>query len=242
MIRIALCDTSVTSYYNMQHWLKRYETNSRDPILIHYYRSAKELLFSYQNQYDVLFLETVLNQESGIDTAKSIRQMDDRVFIVFVTMHGNFGAESYQVHATNYLLKPFSYEMLKATMDQIHIELLKEKYYMIAKSGDRMIKLPIDDILYIDYYCHKLTFHMFYGNTEKVYGSFKQLFEQECTCCLHQIHKSYVINMLWIEQIKNKIIYLKNIPEGFPVSRKRWKPFLEAYRKFWEGKAPVPFL
>lgn len=232
MIRIALCDNSIKSYQTIKCCLKQYESSSRNPILIHYYHSAEELLFSYQGQYDVLFLETVINKKSGIDTAKSIRKMDERVFIVFVSMYGNYGAESYQVHATNYLLKPFSYETVKETMDLIHTELLKEKYYIIAKSGCRIVKLPIEDILYIAYNAHKLIFHMFYGNSEGTYGSFKRLFEQKYTDCLYQIHKSYVINMLWIERIENKIIYLKNIPQGFPVSRKRWHGFLDAYTKF----------
>lgn len=232
MIRIALCDTSIESYYIFSRFLKKYESSSCDPILIHYYSSAEELLFSYQGQYDVLFLETIINKKSGIDTARCIRKMDERVFIVFVTVHDNYGAESYQVHATNYLIKPFTYEMFKETMEQIHIELLKENYYIITKSEDRIIKLLINDILYIDYCNHKLTFHMFQGNTEKAYGSYKYLFEQKHTECLYQIHKSYVVNMLWIESIEDKTVYIKNISQGFPVSRGRWKLFLDAYKLF----------
>lgn len=235
MMRIALCDTSIKSYHNIKHCLKQYESSSCDPILIHYYSSAEELLFSYQGQYDVLFLETVINKKSGIDTARCIRKMDERVFIVFVTVHNNYGAESYQVRAANYLIKPFSYEIFKETMEQIHIELLKESYYIIAKSEDRIIKLLINDILYIDYCNHKLTFHMFQGNTEKIYGSYKCLFTQKHTDCLYQIHKSYVINMFWIEAIEDKTVYIKNVPQGFPVSRGRWKLFFDTYRLFaWE--------
>lgn len=232
MIGIALCDTSIKSYYNIREFLKQYELSSCDPILIHYYSSAEELLFSYRGQYDILFMETIINKKSGIDTARCIRKIDERVFIVFVTAHDNYGAESYQVHATNYLIKPFSYEIFKETMEQIHIELLKENYYIIAKSEDRIIKLLINDILYIDYCNHKLTFHMFQGNTENVYGSYKCLFAQKHTDCLYQIHKSYVINMLWIESIKDKTIHIKNVSQGFPVSRGRWKLFLDAYRSF----------
>lgn len=237
MIRIALCDTSIKSYYNISRFLKQYELSSCDPILIHYYSSAEELLFSYQCQYDVLFLETVINEKSGIDTARCIRKIDERVFIIFVTAHDNYGAESYQVRATNYLIKPFSYEMFKETMEQIHIELLKENYYFIVKSEDKIRKLLINDILYIDYDNHKLTFHMFQGNTENVYGSYKYLFAQKHTECLYQIHKSYVINMLWIESIEGKTVYIKNVLQGFPVSRGRWKLFIDAYKLFEMEKA-----
>lgn len=236
MIRVAICDYSVKTYHTISKCLEQYALSSHEPIKIHYYRTVEELLISYHGQYDILFLEIMLNKKSSIDTVKCIRRIDERVFIVFVTRHNNFGAESYQVRATNYLLKPFSLESVEKTLQQIHVELLKEKYYIIAKSKGKIVKLPIEDILYIDYYNHRLTFHMFDETSEKIYGSYQQLFAQKHTECLYQIHKSYVINMFWIERIENKTVYFRNVQQGFMISRKRWKDFLSAYQLFLDTK------
>lgn len=238
MIKVALCDDSEKSYNHLKYYLHKYEEVCKEHIHIQYYSSAEELLFSYQSQFDILFMETVINHKSGIDAAKSIRKLDENVCIIFVTMYRTFGSESYQIHASNYLIKPLTYKTLEMAMNQVYIEFLKKKHYIIASSSNKIIKIPIDNILYISYFNHKLTFHLFSGETAETYGSYKGLFEHEGTNCLFQIHKSYVINMLWIEQIINKTIYLKNILQGFPVSKQRWQDFSNTYKNFSSRGSP----
>ncbi|MCM1326581.1 MAG: LytTR family DNA-binding domain-containing protein [Bacteroidales bacterium] len=236
MIKVALCDQSIQTYYAIKRCLEQCALSYKSPISFCYYATVDELVFSYQGQYDILFLDTVVNQKSGIDAAKCIREIDARVFIVFVTAHDNFGAESYQIRATSYLLKPFSAETLRQTFHRMYVELLKEKDYIIGKSKNRIVKLPIEDILYVEYCNHKLIFHMFFEDSETMYGSYQQLFEQKSANCLYQIHRSYVINMIWIEHIENKAIYLQNVSQGFIVSRARWKDFLHTYQRFLNSK------
>jgi len=72
---------------------------------------------------------------------------------------------------------------------------------------------------------------MLLDNKEECYGTFKELFYSNFKC-LYQIHKSYVINMLWIEKISKKTIFLKNTQQGFLVSRHRWKKFISDYQDF----------
>lgn len=232
MIKVALCDQSVQTYHTIKKCLEQCAHSCKSPISFCYYSTVEELIFSYRGQYDILFMDTLVHEKSGIDAAKCIREIDERVFIVFVTAHNSFGAESYQIQAASYLLKPFSSESLGKIFYRIYADLLKEKKYIIGKSRNKIVKLLIEDILYIEYCNHKLTVHMLFRDSEIIYGSYQQLFTEKSSGCLYQIHKSYVINMIWIERIENKAIYLKNVSQGFQVSRTRWKDFLHAYQLF----------
>jgi len=151
MIRIAVCDDSKETYSIIKDYLKKYETLSKEIITLKYYNSGDELFFYYKCQYDILIMETIINNKNCIKIAEYIRKIDEKVFIIFCTKYKEFGADSYNVGAVNYILKPFTYEILEKTMNTIYAELFKKKEYIILKSKDKISKLLIDKILYISY-------------------------------------------------------------------------------------------
>ena len=51
-----------------------------------------------------------MGRMNGVDLAKTIRQFNDTVQIVFITGFPDFIAEGYEVSALHYLMKPVSEE------------------------------------------------------------------------------------------------------------------------------------
>lgn len=56
-------------------------------------------------QPDLAFLDIKLPDSSGFDVIESLESRD-RLHIVFVTAHDDFALKAFEVHATDYLLKP----------------------------------------------------------------------------------------------------------------------------------------
>ena len=68
--------------------------------------SAREFL--QDNQVDVVFLDIQMPKENGISLARSISTMPDPPLIIFVTAYNAHAVDAFEVHALDYLLKPFN--------------------------------------------------------------------------------------------------------------------------------------
>jgi DNA-binding LytR/AlgR family response regulator len=103
----------------------------------------------------LLFLDIQMPELSGIEFAK-ILPRDTK--IIFTTAFPQYAVEGYKVNALDYLLKPISYEdFLKATekaQDWFNVLQKQETYrndrFMFIKSEYKLLRVSLDDILYIE--------------------------------------------------------------------------------------------
>ena len=78
-------------------------------IKLDIFSSGEALLETFQTgSYDILFMDIYMSGITGMETAQRIRELDTSVKIVFISTSNEFAAESYEVHADFYLLKPYS--------------------------------------------------------------------------------------------------------------------------------------
>ena len=60
-----------------------------------------------ENDIDVVFLDIQMPNESGLVLARELAQLQEPPLIVFVTAYNVYAVEAFDVHALDYLLKPF---------------------------------------------------------------------------------------------------------------------------------------
>lgn len=65
---------------------------------------------------DVVFLDIQMPRENGLEFARTLAGLDDPPIVVFVTAFENFAIEAFELHALDYLLKPFDDERLGQTL------------------------------------------------------------------------------------------------------------------------------
>ncbi len=94
-------------------------------------------------QPDLIFLDIQMPQINGFEVLNSIKP---HVIpkIVFVTAHDQYALQAFEVHAIDYLLKPFSDERFEQTIQHV-LTLLKEKKEDLAR-----LKNAIDTYLQHD--------------------------------------------------------------------------------------------
>jgi two-component system LytT family response regulator len=68
--------------------------------------SAREFLNTHE--VDVVFLDIQMPKENGIGLARSLSNLDKPPLIIFVTAFNAHAIEAFEVHALDYLLKPFN--------------------------------------------------------------------------------------------------------------------------------------
>ncbi|MDO4320650.1 MAG: LytTR family DNA-binding domain-containing protein [Bacteroidales bacterium] len=112
------------------------------------------------NPIDLVFLDIQMPGTTGIEFA---RQIPDRTLIIFTTAYSEYAADSYEVDAMDYLVKPidtarFSKAVTKAAD---YIALLRNQAdedeparpasdYIIIKADRRYHRISHDDITYIE--------------------------------------------------------------------------------------------
>lgn len=114
MLRIAVCDDKKENLDELCGYLEQYfEMNGRWEAQICRFQEGKDLLESVEARtFDAYFLDVLMPGVNGLDIGRSIRQVDRRAMIVYVTVSREFAFEAFAVRAFHYLEKPVKKEEL----------------------------------------------------------------------------------------------------------------------------------
>ncbi|WP_455500623.1 LytR/AlgR family response regulator transcription factor [Gemmiger sp.] len=70
--------------------------------------SAEAYEWAEKNPVDVAFLDIEMPKYSGITLAQKLKDLNRRTAVVFVTAYDKYTMDAFKVHASGYLLKPYS--------------------------------------------------------------------------------------------------------------------------------------
>jgi len=96
-----------------------------------------------------VFLDIYMRGMSGIDVGESLYQNDPDCKIIFLTGSEDYIRESYSVHATYYLVKPYELNQLQQALD-FSFPKPKPEDILAVRSRDGMTAIPRGDIFYVE--------------------------------------------------------------------------------------------
>ena len=105
-----------------------------------------------KTRFDAVFLDISMPNITGLELADSIMQIEPKTFIVFQTAYEEFALEAFQKGGIGYLVKPIQSEDIKTILEKINnfrINLTDENKKILAKRGDKLYLIDLDDIFYI---------------------------------------------------------------------------------------------
>ena len=150
----AICDDDNTDRILVGKILQKKMKNRREPLTIEYFECGEDLVEKYESgkqKYDLLILDIYMKYMDGMDAAKRIRRYDRNAAIIFLTTTPDYAVESYEVRATDYLLKPVSEGWMGEALNHFleeHYPKVRQSLLMISGSSGR--RIAYDDILYIE--------------------------------------------------------------------------------------------
>ena len=168
MIRIAVTDDNEESSRTLCEMVSGYEM-AHDSIAVSIASfSNGSLLINAIYEYgsfDLYFIEVQLKGEDGLELAKRIRQMDSGARIVFVSDTAEHALASYRVHAYDYILRPYDYELIWEDIDRMIIEIrdAREKMILIRNTDRGEELIPFHEILYAERSLRGMTVHLAVG-------------------------------------------------------------------------------
>lgn len=228
-MRVVICDDELLQREELREYIYKVFEEVKEELELLIFKSAEEVLKEKYvlNHTDIFILDIKMDEVSGMDLAKIIRKENDISEIIFITSLVDYIQEGYTVRAYRYLLKPINYEELKTHLLSCINDIKKKKdNFMMIENKGIVHKVPINEIMYIEVIKKELTIHTKHTNY-KTKSSMDKVEKELEKFKFYRCHKSYLVNMKYIETIdKNEIIINGN---KIPVSKHRISDFKKKF-------------
>lgn len=188
------------------------------------------------DEYDVAFLDIDMPQMRGIDLARKIHEQWPNTVIIFITNYVQYAPDGYEVGAFRYLMKNQITEKLIDYLDLAIKERAKRLRVITIQINGERINVPVSNILYMESSARIITMHLienvrpmyqFYWNMSDLAQKFEIL-------GFLRVHKSYLVNMKYIEIFQCKRLEIKG---GIliPSSERKYSELKQRYLT-WEAE------
>lgn len=232
MMHIAICDDNINELSNMAHLINEYRTSKHLSCECTFFHNGFELISALEKgkQFDLHFLDIIMPAFTGIDVAKEIRGFDKNVPIIFFTSSSEFALESYSVNAINYVLKPISKEKFFFTFDKVLEQInIEQDDAIIVKSSEGIQKILLSNLVYAEVTGKNVFYYLISGKVIECTESFASVSENLLKySCFIKTHRSYIVNMRYIDTISNNKITLQTL-SSVPIAQGKAHEIKERY-------------
>ncbi|TCO77453.1 LytR/AlgR family response regulator transcription factor [Marinisporobacter balticus] len=230
-MRCIIVEDEYPSREELKYFIKTY---SCIEILEEFDEALSALKFLENNRVEVVFLDINMPNLDGMSFSKIISKFEEKPKIVFITAYKEYAVEAFEVHAFDYILKPYAEERIIDALKKLEDEdEVTNKTYQCHKitlcKNEKMIVMD-----WMDIYCCEADERetIVYTKDEKYIAkmNISQFFEKLPQDKFFRSHRSYILNLDKIEEIipwfnNTYNVQLEDIDVQVPVSRKNIKTF-----------------
>lgn len=215
--KVSVVDDSASDREYIAALVKRWAAEAGHTVSLSVFPSAEAFLFAYEDsRSDILLLDIEMGELNGIGLAKTVRQKDGAVQLVFITGYPDFIAEGYEVSALHYLMKPVSYEKLYTVLDKAAANLVKEEKRLCVVYDRTTDFVPLSQIFYVEAQKQYVMIHAASGSYRRK-GSLAET-EKELDEYFFKCQRSFLVNLRYVVRVKKDCVVLKDGME-VPISR-----------------------
>ena len=196
------------------------------------YYDGMELIEEYDTTIDLIFLDIQMRLVNGLRAAERVRQMDEKVGIIFLTTLTQYGLEGYKYQATNYIIKPIRYARLKEEMKQwLERHRQDDSPFIVVANDAGKFKVFLKSLRFIETFNRNLLLHT---DQENII-CYKKMKELEIELVQHgfvRCHSGYLVNLFYVKRIE-KLDIILTTGERVPISQPKRKEFMERLADYW---------
>lgn len=188
------------------------------------------LAFLGENSVDLVFLDIEMPGLSGMELA---RRLPERCQVVFTTAYSDYACESYDVDATDYLMKPIDPERFNHAVDKALTfagmmaaaetpeppAASASEEILTVKSDRRYVRLRVDEITFVEGLKDYLIIHT--ADRRIVTRMTVKSLEEALPPQFLRVGKSYIVNRDKIDSFDNNDLYIGSSVVPIGVSYKQ---------------------
>ena len=213
---ILVCDDLPEERTTLFQMLRNNESTHGHELDVEMASDGTELLALWKpGRWDLIFLDIYMPKLGGIEAARRLRQTDSDCEIVFVTNSRDHGMEGYELHAMDYLTKPFTQSDVDGTMDWFFQQRSERRRELSVRTQDGEETVSIQNIRYIESRGHTCVIHV----TDREYTIRRSIDElsAELNDAFFRCHKSFLLNFAHVAGIERNAFRLDD-GSSIPIS------------------------
>lgn len=235
-LHIAIVDDEDIQIGSMKSLLNQAAQDLNLTVQLSHFSSGEAFLFELEDHtdLDIVFLDIEMKEVNGLEVARTIREKNVEMTLVFATAFSEYAVQGYEVQALDYLLKPIELEKIKKVIRR-HLDkqpLVKDS--VTLEVDGKVLKLEQETILYIEVIKRECHIHL-QGQVLTVNKPLKEL-SDSLNANFIQTHRSYLVNLAHIDRLLKADVELSN-GQTVPLSRRLTKDVQEKF--IAHNKGPV---
>lgn len=185
----------------------------------HFTNVQEALDYLNKNSVDVLFLDVEMPGATGFDLLDQLAYYPK---IILTTSKEEYAYSAFEYNVTDFLKKPFTYQRFQEALNKLtspagdnNISSTASDHIFIKCEG-KLVRLNNDDILFIE----SMGDYVKFVTPDKKYithNTIKNLEEKVNRQCFIKVHRSYIININKIDDIRENDLFIKG--NEIPVSK-----------------------
>lgn len=201
MLEIAVCDDETLVATNIENMLVELSNKMAVKIETDIFYDGSTLVDYIQKgkRYDIIYLDIEMKKENGVDAAKEIRLIDNKVLIIYVTSHESFAKEAFEVSAFRFITKPINAKIFQKYFMDAKTKILAKPKYFQYQYNKISYRLQIEDILYFQS-DRRVTYIITNEGTQKCYGKLNDIEKKliDSDIYFYRTHQSFLVNPKYV--------------------------------------------
>lgn len=209
-ISVAICDDLEEERLQMARLLKNYGRRKGVAWEIELLESGAAFLDLFRpGRWDIILMDIYMDGPDGMEAARRLRAQDSECALLFVTTSVEHGIASYELQASDYLVKPVAQRDLDAALDWCLQE--KREYFRTinVRSEWDEIEILLRDILYIEIRRHTAFIHTA-GRVVQTPRGMNALEEEIASESFLRCHRSFLVNQRHILRMAKRDFVMDN--------------------------------
>lgn len=233
MIKVAIVDDEGRERDTLTEYFRKFSSEIRETIQTVGFAGGGELLAAYDFTYDLICLDIDMQGQNGIDTAKKLREMDEKVLIIFITNMAQMAIRGYEVQALDFIVKPVNYYnfvmKIKVAVNLMNRRVSKN---IVLNTLNGFHKISSDQLYYVEVNGHYLYYHTTEG-TFKQKASLKELEDALTGLSFKRCNNCYLVNLKYVDCVDKDDVRVGD--DWLRISRPRKKKFLQDLANYMGG-------
>lgn len=211
-MHIALCDDDQQDLNRLRSLVEEYKTNHFPTLTYEVFLNPLELADKIKKAYfDLLILDIVMPNQTGIELATEIRGWNRQIPIIFITSSPEFAIKSYTIQAQDYLLKPVKESDFFISVDRQIQKLIQNESRVLFHTSNGMLQLSVSSINYIEATNRKVYVVQLNNDVTEITDT---IYDLEVRFAKYSYfsrpHRSYLVNLFHIKKLDKDGLHTSN--------------------------------
>jgi DNA-binding LytR/AlgR family response regulator len=221
-MRVAVIDDENMFRMQLKMMVEKVSSAREIPLQIEEFSNGPDFIDALsERRFDIVFMDIYMPDMDGIETAKKLRELTERTFLVFLTASDGHYPDAFSLHAFDYIKKPFTLERIEQVFKEIIDHTPMDEAFIKIPQGSLEERIYLKGIVSVTTDGHYLEINKDDSSSSRVRltsGEFLEMTGEDKRFLM--INRGIIINMDFIDYVDGGDVYMDD-KSIFPISSRK---------------------